>query len=158
MAESPAPIVDGERGPSVAAGAAPLVLVVDDDRAVRGLVRRTLEGAGYRVLEAADGADALRIVDAHPVALVVTDVLMPERDGIEVVLQLATRERRVPIIVMSGGGTGLDVETLVSTALAFGAAAALAKPFSIGALLSLVGEVLGGAPPRGRTGDAAPAP
>lgn len=159
MVRSPASLVEGAPGTSLTPDAAPLVLVVDDDRAVRGLVRRTLEGAGYRVLEAGDGTDAIRLVDAHPVALVVTDVLMPERDGIEVVLQLASREPRLPIIVMSGGGTGLDVETLVTTALAFGASAALAKPFSIGALLSLVGDVLRGPPPRDGDGNAArPAP
>lgn len=154
MVKPSAPIAESSHG-TAAAGRHQLVLVVDDDRAVRRLVRRTLEGAGYQVLEAIDGADAMRTLDAQPVALVVTDVLMPERDGIELVLQLASRDPRVPIIVMSGGGTGLDVETLVTTALAFGASAALAKPFSINALLSVVGDVLRSGPPRDGEGHAA---
>ena len=153
MAHPPQPIGDGERVQTGHGRGGTLVLVVDDDRAIRAVVRRTLESAGYAVLEAANGAAAFAMLDANPVALVITDVLMPERDGIELVLGVSASEARVPIIVMSGGGMGLDVETLVSTALAFGAAAAIAKPFSIDALLALVGEVLGQAPPRGRPGE-----
>jgi len=129
------------------APAARTVLVVDDEPPVRRLVRRALEGAGYLVLEAADGEEALWLLDAQAVALVITDVLMPGQDGIEVVLDLRARPAPVPVVVMSGGGTGLDIETLVSSALAFGAAAALAKPFSVAELLAVVRDTLGEEPP-----------
>lgn len=138
-----------DRGETLDGARRPLVLVVDDDRAVRRLVRRALEGVGCAVLEAGDGLEAFRVVEAHPVALVITDLLMPERDGIEVVLGMTARESPIPVIVMSGGGTGLDLETLVSTALALGAVAALAKPFSVAALAATVTDVLGAAPPYG---------
>lgn len=133
-------------GPAASAAAARTVLVVDDEPTVRRLVRRVLEGAGYLVLEATDGEAALRLLDARPVALVITDVLMPGQDGIEVVLGMRARPAPVPVVVMSGGGTGLDIETLVSSAIALGAAAALAKPFSVAELLAVVRETLGEEP------------
>ena len=131
---------------------APTVLVVDDEPAVRRVVRRVLEESGYAVVEAVDGAAALRLLDRERISLVITDVLMPEQDGIEVVLGLRARQAPVPVVVISGGGVGLDIETLITSALAFGAVGAVAKPFTPEQLLAAVREALGEDPPGGATG------
>ena len=130
------PIAEGTRE-SAAPGAA-RILVVDDEEGVRGFLRTVLEVAGYDVLEAADGKQALLVVQAAPVDLVITDLVMPEQEGIETVRALRRDYPSVGIIVISGaaGGPYLRVaETL-------GAHAALPKPVAPEVLLAEVGTVL----------------
>lgn len=80
------------------------ILVVDDEETVRDVTRHILESGGYRVLEAANGDDALRLCRSHrgPIDLVLTDVVMPGMRGQEFILQLGFSHPTVPILYMSG--------------------------------------------------------
>jgi len=114
------------------------ILVVDDDDAVRDIVVRALERAGYVVFEANTGRAAMDVLRRQPeVGVVVSDVYMPDMDGFEFLTQ-ASREPRAPkIIVMSGGGS-LDPETILKIAARLGARSTLAKPFGPAELLEAV--------------------
>ncbi|HJU05036.1 MAG TPA: response regulator [Nitrospiraceae bacterium] len=115
------------------------ILVIDDDQSTRKLLRHVLEEARYTVFEAADGDQALRLARQMPFNLIITDILMPERDGLEVIRQMKRENPLVKIIALTGGGTYLGLETL-QTAKDFGAIEAMAKPFDIHQLIDVVGK------------------
>jgi DNA-binding response OmpR family regulator len=77
------------------------ILVVDDDRDSREIAARLLEKAGYRAFRAPSGADALRLVDAERIDLLLLDVMMPEMDGFAVCEALQARGKRIPIILLT---------------------------------------------------------
>lgn len=113
------------------------VLVVDDDPAVLDAVRKTLERAGYNVRTATGGEGAkLEVVRSRP-HLILTDLLMPDVDGVELILFLRQIAPRTPIIAMTGGGR-VGVELLLDTAGALGAVQTLPKPFETQQLLEAV--------------------
>jgi two-component system cell cycle sensor histidine kinase/response regulator CckA len=118
----------------------PTVLVVEDEAALRAGIRRLLQGEGYGVLEAENGAAALRLLEEAPnsVALVLTDLRMPVMDGRELAAALARRRPSLPIVFMSGFTAQLMDLRLVSPHLAF-----LAKPFRNDDLLAAVRGQLG---------------
>jgi two-component system OmpR family response regulator len=113
------------------------VLVADDDRHIREVVRFALEKAGHRVMEAADGAAALEQVRNRPVDLVVLDIIMPEDDGLEVCRKLR-QERRLPILFLSSR----DEEVDRVLGLELGADDYVTKPFSPRELVARVKAVL----------------
>ena len=118
------------------------ILVIDDELPLRRVLRRTLERAGHTVLDAPDGRTGLALWRREPTDVVVTDIFMPEKDGIEVILEMRHVAAKPKIIAMSGGGRKglLDWN---SSALALGADRVLLKPFDPRTLLLTVQEVLG---------------
>jgi len=114
------------------------VLVVDDERPVRSFLREALEQSGYEVSEASDGREVLRQVHTGQVDLVVTDLVMPEKEGIETILALRRSLPGVGIIAVSGarGGRYLDLAKMA------GADMVLDKPVSPDLLKSAAAEVL----------------
>jgi two-component system, response regulator, stage 0 sporulation protein F len=118
------------------------IVIIDDDPAIRGTLRKILERDGYRVDEAADGEEGLRLVEAGEPALVVTDLLMPEKEGIETIQELAERFPDVRILAISGAGGGEDKEGPLTDAILFGAHAVLPKPFSVSDFQNRVRELL----------------
>ena len=118
------------------------ILVIDDEDGVRRMLRMALELHGHEVLEAADGMQALRLVQQAPVELVITDILMPEKDGLEVIMALRSETPQLKVIAMSGGGRFNQVEAL-EIAEPLGAIAALRKPFRIDEMLETVEEGAG---------------
>jgi len=117
------------------------ILVIDDDPAMRGSMRRILERDGHDVREAGDGAEGLHLFRAEPADVVVTDVLMPGKEGMETIVELREEAPDVRILVVSGGGTMLGESTL-SDAQALGADASLAKPFTVDQLRSAVAVLI----------------
>ncbi|MCD4652565.1 response regulator [bacterium] len=117
------------------------ILVVDDTKVVRDTVNLFLEIAGYDVLSATCGNDALQICKSQPIDLVITDMVMPGLSGIELIRQLTRYNPGVKIIAMSGGCNS-NPENELSNALKEGAQAALQKPFFSEGLLSTVKTVL----------------
>ncbi len=113
------------------------ILVVDDDAKIVRLVRTYLEREGYTVVEAADGASALEMVEREDPALVVLDLMLPEIDGLSVV-RAVRRRIDTPIIILSARGTTADR----IAGLAVGADDYLPKPFSPAELVLRVGRVL----------------
>lgn len=120
------------------------VLVVDDDDLVRSTLRVILERAGHDVHEAANGQMATSFFRDKRPDVVITDIYMPEKDGLEVVMELRRIQPDVKIIAISGGGP--NVETgLLGSAQIFGAKRTLFKPILPDVLLATVDEVLAGA-------------
>jgi len=116
------------------------ILVVDDDPAVRDSVAMMLEGAGFLVDQAEQGATGMRLLRAHAPDLVITDILMPQKEGIETIREIRSVLPHTPIIAISGGSdTGADY---LKMAQAFGATAVMAKPFDPTAMLKLVNRLL----------------
>ncbi|SMH36303.1 response regulator [Azospirillum agricola] len=126
------------------------VLLVDDDPDFRGMVGVAFTRAGFTVREAENGNDALAILRDSEIDLIVTDIIMPEADGYEVILGLNTLPARPPLIAVSGGSVRLRME-LPTMACLLGADAAFEKPVNLAALLAeaarLIGERRKGAAP-----------
>ena len=101
-----------------------LILVVDDEAPLRRALRRTLERAGYRVVEAGDVAQARGVLEAHSVALVFCDVNMPGESGLELVRSAMAGDDDVVVIML----TGVDDPAVASEALTIGAHGYLVKP------------------------------
>ncbi|HEX6132828.1 MAG TPA: response regulator [Longimicrobiales bacterium] len=119
------------------------VLIIDDDDAVRGLLRAALERAGHRVAEGRDGAEGMSLYRRAPADLVITDVFMPGQDGIETIQQLREEFPQSRILAISGG-TMTGATGPLTDAKLLGADATLAKPFTIDRLADAVRELLGG--------------
>ncbi|KAA0596548.1 CheY-like chemotaxis protein [Azospirillum lipoferum] len=129
---------------------APSVLLVDDDPDFRGMVRIAFQRAGYTVHEAENGNAALDVLAGHPVDLVVTDIIMPEADGYEVILRLKGQQSRPPLIAVTGGSLRLRLE-LPGMARLLGADAAFEKPVDLKALLAEAGRLVAAHRKAGRT-------
>lgn len=137
----PLPLPPGRPGSTPPA--APLdVLFVDDDREIAAVMTEYLRRCGYKVESAADGELALKTLHRRPVALVVTDILMPEVDGYELIMKLRQTPHRPQIIAMSGNPSKIGLDFLKS-AQQLGADHVLPKPFLPQKLLALVQEILG---------------
>jgi|CXWL01.1.fsa_nt_gi CheY-like chemotaxis protein len=113
------------------------VLLIDDDEALRQSFRRRFERDGYRVLEAGDGTEAVTRVEREGVDLVVTDILMPGREGIETITALRARFPALPIIALTGGSTAY-----LKAAAKFGANRTFEKPVDLDELVGAVREAL----------------
>ena len=125
------------------------ILLVDDDEAVRSVLRRGLVRAGYEVREAGDGRAALKLLASAPADLVITDLVMPEMEGIEFILALRKTHPKLPVIAMSGGGRAVGPDNYLKIARACGAMKILAKPFETEQLLTAMQELIGPPPPAG---------
>jgi|SRR5688572_4138345 len=113
------------------------ILVIDDDTAVRNTVRTILERAGYSVREADDGEQGVKLYRDTRSDLVITDLFMPQQDGIETIQQLRAEFPDARILAVSGGAS-LGAEGPLIDARMLGADETLAKPFSKDALLQRV--------------------
>lgn len=120
----------------------PRILLIDDDDAVRLVLRTSLELMGHSVAVASNGREGLEVAMAEKFDLVITDLIMPEKEGIETIQDLHRRQPSLKIIAMSGGGRGNAADYLPLAGL-LGANRTLAKPFSHEELEQAVGEVLG---------------
>lgn len=117
------------------------ILVIDDEDQIRRYLRRILERAGYEVLEAADGLSGLKTFDNEPADLIITDLIMPEKEGMELIMKIRTDAPEVKIIAISGGGEVL-AEDYLTLARGLGAISTLPKPFSRQEMLDAVADAL----------------
>ena len=117
------------------------ILVVDDDEAIRTFLGHLLESEGYEVELAEDGSVALEKIAAQPVDLVITDIAMPEKDGIETIISVRDSNPSTKIIAISGVEKS---ERLLEIAQMYKADASLKKPFDNDVLLETIKKVLGG--------------
>ena len=117
------------------------ILVIDDEEPIRRLLARALVGEGHEVIEAKDGREALQLHLATPAELVITDIIMPEQDGLEVIMALKRKAPGIKVIAMSGGGRFGQTEAL-HMAEPLGAFATLRKPFALGTMLETVNLAL----------------
>lgn len=119
------------------------VLVVDDDKCTRDIIRMMLVSKGFAVQVAVNGVDALKILKHHDFDLVITDLFMPEKDGIETIREIRSQRPDMKIIAISGGVGGVGQECLAITKY-LGASATLRKPFDDVTLLGAINTVLYG--------------
>lgn len=118
------------------------ILVIDDVEAIRQAMAIVLENEGHEVLQACDGLDGIRRLREDEVDLLITDVLMPGADGIEVIKAVRQHNPNLRVIAMSGGGNQLPAGFSLKMAQAFGAKAVLYKPFENAELVQMVRTVL----------------
>jgi CheY-like chemotaxis protein len=114
------------------------ILIVDDVHATRETIREMLERGGYDVIEASNGKEGLKMIEEHAPNAVVTDILMPEMEGLETIKHIVKTRPDLPVIAITAsiGSPYLEV------ALQFGAVSGLHKPFKQAELLSTVQKVL----------------
>ena len=117
------------------------ILLIDDDDAVRGMLRTALSRHGHTVIEARDGVEGLALYPSVNPDLLITDLVMPRKGGLEVLAELREKYPPVKAIAISGGRRQGETENL-QQATALGAAKVLAKPFSLDALLAAVNALL----------------
>ena len=116
----------------------PLVLVVDDEAQIRGVIRDTLEEAGYTVDEARGGKEALDRYRTTPADVVLMDILMPDQDGLESILAFRREFRNSRVIAMPGGSDMIGVLNFLEVAKMLGACGTLQKPFDKRVLLDTI--------------------
>ena len=117
------------------------ILLVDDDESFRKMLHETLQRAGYEVQDAANGKVALKLYRQDPADLIITDLFMPEKEGLETIMELRRINPDVKIIAISGGGRGGPAGSLLM-ARRLGAKRGLVKPFSSKEALDTVAQVL----------------
>lgn len=117
------------------------ILIVDDDVQVRKLLQSLLDRAGYDVVVATDGKEGLDAYRQTPVDLIITDLIMPEKEGIEMILELRQESPGVKIIAISGGAR-MAPENYLRMAVSLGACRTFSKPVDRSALLTAVAELL----------------
>jgi len=126
--------------PAGSANSSPVILVIDDEKPFRSVLRQVLSKAGYDVVEAADGAEGIQRFYEKPADMIITDIIMPEKEGIETIIELNKAHPDVKFIAMSGGGWyGTDIDFDMAKKLG---ARTLDKPFALQELLDVVAEML----------------
>jgi DNA-binding response OmpR family regulator len=117
------------------------VLIIDDDPDVRDVMKAALSAAGHQVREAPDGVQGLALVRKYHPALVVTDIVMPKKDGIEIIRELRWQVPNVAILAVSGA---VESAFYLHVARQLGADVVLAKPFRLGDVVGAVSDLLNG--------------
>ena len=120
-----------------------VILIIDDDDDLRGMLRMVMNQAGHEVVEAPSGRTALEAFGKSLPDLVITDIFMPEKDGIETILDLKEAYPDCKIIAYSGGGdAGVGTRNTLESARDFGAERVFKKPISIDPFMEAVEELL----------------
>ena len=117
------------------------ILVIDDEDRIRRMLRAALEMEGHEVVEATQGDVALRLQRAKPAELVITDIMMPHKDGLQVIMALRREAPGLKVIAMSGGGR-YELMDALDMAKPLGAFATLRKPFDLDAMIETVKRAL----------------
>lgn len=120
-----------------------LVLIIDDNEALRTVIRMTLESVGHTVVDAGDGRQGMRLLASHQPDLLITDILMPTKEGLETIREARAARPTLSIMAISGGGAGpMNGADLLEFARQFGADAVLEKPFRAAELRQVVESLL----------------
>lgn len=122
-------------------GAGQRILIIDDDASIRGALQIGLRKAGYEVMQARDGSEGVSLWRLHGADLVITDLHMPEKNGLEVILELRAHTPSPRIIAMSDGGQTKQIE-LLGDARLLGAVLTIKKPFTLAEMMTMVNRVL----------------
>lgn len=117
------------------------ILIIDDDESILNVLKRFLTSKGYIVDSAGNGRQGLRLLEAEPPDLVITDIMMPETDGLEVVMAIRDNHPGTPVIAISGGMRTVPMDFLPMVKK-FGARKVFYKPVDMDELLEAVEEML----------------
>lgn len=119
----------------------PTILLIDDDDLFRAALADALTGRGFKVIQASDGEEGMALFRAEPTDLVITDMVMPNKEGIETIGDLRREDPNVGIIAMSGG-LAQNAPLYLKLAGNLGATRTLKKPFGLPALITAIEETL----------------
>jgi DNA-binding NtrC family response regulator len=117
------------------------ILLIDDDETIRQVLKTALQQCGYTLRDAANGRKALRLRNQFRFRLVITDLFMPEMDGLEIIMHHNRISPKVPLIAMTGGYVYSDPDDTLKMASALGSHASIKKPFELPAFLRLVHDL-----------------
>lgn len=119
----------------------PVILLIEDDNELREMLKTALVRKDYIVMEAANGKEALIHFKPGVTDLVITNLIMPEEDGLKVIMKIRQLKPGIKVIAISGGGKA-GPGSYLKLAKAFGADVIYSKPFSINELISKIGDLL----------------
>lgn len=117
------------------------ILIIDDEHHILLMLKKMLERSGYEIDLASNGDEGLRIFRNSPSDLVITDIIMPEKEGLETIREMKKMQPELRIIAMSGGGK-ISADNYLETAKIFGASRIIEKPFNQKDMVSAVKELL----------------
>jgi DNA-binding response OmpR family regulator len=120
------------------------VLIIDDDLTILNLFEQFLSSDGFSVSVAKDGREGLSLMKQRKPDLIITDIMMPEMDGLELIRKIRSHHPEIPVIAISGGMKGAQINFLPH-ARKFGACRVFEKPVSLSHLRTAVRELLGSA-------------
>jgi len=118
------------------------ILVIEDVAEFRQMLVQMLQQDGHRVDTAGDGVEAMALLPRVRPDLIITDILMPNMDGVEFIMNLSRRSVATPIIAMSGGRRSITSEFILDSASLLGVKSTLVKPFSRAALRTAIESAL----------------
>lgn len=117
------------------------ILIIDDEASIRKMLKKLLEKNGYAVIDAQDGSQGVKLFKEHEPDLIITDLIMPEKEGLETILEIKKINPDTKIIAMSGGGV-VEPEMYLDLAKNFGAQYSFNKPIDNEALLAAVKHLM----------------
>jgi DNA-binding response OmpR family regulator len=117
------------------------ILIIDDDYHILKMMKKMLERAGFEVELASNGNEGLKVFKTTPADLVICDIIMPEKEGLETIREMKRLYTNLKILAMSGGGR-VTTKSYLNTARAFGATKTMGKPFSQKQMVSTVQELM----------------
>lgn len=118
------------------------ILVIDDDEQMRNVLKKLLTHEGYQVFLAEDGVEGIKSFYRYHPDLVITDIIMPKKDGIEVIIELIQAHPKLPIIAISGGRRAVTAGFNLDSAHMLGVRASLLKPFTHQQLLNVIEDIM----------------
>lgn len=118
------------------------ILIVEDDHQLRDMLAQFFQGKDYEVITSANGVEALRLLESTPVDLIITDIIMPDKDGMGLIRELRCERPDAKIIAISGGARHIDPKNPLLIAEKLGASCTFTKPFKLADLLEAVQELV----------------
>jgi DNA-binding response OmpR family regulator len=119
------------------------ILIIDDDDRFRDMLKDMIERNGYEVVSASDGKEGIDLYRKEPTDLIITDIIMPNKEGMETIFELRKDFPDVKIIAISGGGKGKAEDYLSSAGLIPNVKRSFQKPFAMDEMLQAVKELVG---------------
>ncbi|MFC1467178.1 response regulator [Verrucomicrobiota bacterium] len=119
------------------------ILVIDDEPEIRELLKDKLERSGYEVAIASNGSEGVKIFRKNPADLIVTDIIMPEKEGVEVIQEMQSEYPNVKIIAISGGGQHTSMQFCLKLAKSLGAVHTFTKPFRLADIVEVIRNEIG---------------
>jgi DNA-binding NtrC family response regulator len=117
------------------------ILIIDDDESIRSFLKERLVYEGFNVLTASDGKEGMNLFNNNQVDLVITDIIMPDKNGFEIIIEMKKIRPDIKIIAISGIGLGM-IKACLKAAKFSGAEYAFAKPFEMSSLLTVLYKLL----------------
>jgi DNA-binding response OmpR family regulator len=118
------------------------ILIVEDDQQLREMLKQLLEGESFEVIDSGDGEEAIKTLHENEVDLMITDIIMPEKDGVSLVRDLRKQFPDLKIIAISGGSRHIDPQNPLKIVEKMGVDRTLTKPFKLSELLDVVRELV----------------